>query len=585
MGAIGILSSILTLAIPVAIVVLVVRAVARRRSGSGAVETGTVVRRFFSYLVMFGLTIVVGVGLASLLALALPDPNLLVGSSNVILARSISFLVIGGAVLAGMALWTRRLLDSDPSEQTSFGWASYVTAVAIVALAIAMTGLVDVLGWLAGLEDFEPSRLANVIVWALIWAAFWMLARRRLPGERNIVHLVIGSGTGLTVGVIGLAGVMSTVLQALYDQVASLNSVDRLADELWRTGILVLVGGLVWWRYWLSVTVRAGRGVIWDTYVLLFGVLGGLITAISAGSILLYQALEWLFGDPSAATAADHFSGIPVGLAAAGAGLWLWWYHRAVLGPSRAEKRHEVDRVYEYLAAGVGLIAAVSGLAIVFVALIEAMTPSGIAESSSATNTLIAAATLLLVGGPVWWRFWSSSQRLAAATSVEIASPTRRVYLLGLFGVGGVTALISLIVGFFIILQRLLDGELGAETLRDVRVPIALLITVGAVAGYHWMVFQEDRRRAPARPKAQFDQVVLLGAANGLAAQVAEVTGARVKVWRRLGLDTPPLLEEEVLSALAASASLFDQPGVMEGHRKVLVVAGDHGIEVIPFDD
>src|SRR5690606_33261384 len=120
-------------------------------------------------------------------------------------------------------------------------------------------------------------------------------------------------------------------------------------------------------------------------------------------------------------------------------GTLVWWHHQAVLGAGRRHERTEVRRVYEYLMAGIGLVTAASGLTMVIVAIIEALAGDrDILFGVSTVNSLLAALTLLAVGVPVWWWHWRLAQRAAVDDPVEeLTSPTRRIYLVLLFGVIG----------------------------------------------------------------------------------------------------------------------------------------------------
>src|SRR5690606_4252626 len=97
----------------------------------------------------------------------------------------------------------------------------------------------------------------------------------------------------------------------------------------------------------------------------------------------------------------------------------------------------------------------------------------------------------------------------AADPEGELASPTRRVFLFILFGLVGLVAVITLLVGVFILLEDMLDGRLSAETIRSMRFALGLLATSGAVAWYHWSVYRDDREAAPADER-RFPGFVLL---------------------------------------------------------------------------
>jgi hypothetical protein len=270
-----------------------------------------------------------------------------------------------------------------------------------------------------------------------------------------------------------------------------------------------------------------------------------------------------------------HFDGAPTAAAAAVVGALLWWYHHALLEEAGAEGRTEVRRIYEYLMAGVALLAGAGGLATIIVALIEAVTGTGqVLVPASAVNTLLVATTLLAVGGPVWWIYWRRIQSAArAAPAAELASPSRRVYLFVLLGLGGLAAVVALLVGMFLFFEDVVEGTVGVETLRRVRVAVGVLITSGALASYHLAVYRADREQAPAELERRGPAFVLLvGPVDPeLARSVARRTHGRVQAWSRAEDGAAPWTVAEVLAALEKTTD-----------DEVIVLADAGGPRVIP---
>jgi hypothetical protein len=62
-----------------------------------------------------------------------------------------------------------------------------------------------------------------------------------------------------------------------------------------------------------------------------------------------------------------------------------------------------------------------------------------------------------------------------------------------LFGVGGITAIISLITIVFQLFDGILSSNLGANTFSDMRFAIGILISTGIVAGYHWEIYRHEK--------------------------------------------------------------------------------------------
>jgi hypothetical protein len=286
--------------------------------------------------------------------------------------------------------------------------------------------------------------------------------------------------------------------------------------------------------------------------VLLVGVGGGFVMAVVGGTAVLNSAAVWLLGDPSARTAAEHFTGTSTALGAVVLGALTWWYHRRAFALGAPPGRTELTRVREYLLAAIALVATASGVVSGVSALAE-MVDSPAYERSVA-NGLIGAVTLLVVGAPLWWWFWSGAQRaLAADPAPELASPTRRVYLFVLFGVGGVVAVIAVLVAAFIGIEAGLRGEFGDETVQDLGIPLGLLVATATISGYHWAVYRRERRIPPPKEATCGPREVLLVGPmdEDVAADVRRATGASVELWTTPGA---PWSGADVLAAIGEVA-------------------------------
>ncbi|MFP5348096.1 MAG: DUF5671 domain-containing protein [Actinomycetes bacterium] len=548
-------SGLLLTVLPLLLVVVVVLAV-RRANGPGPSRPldGQSVRRFFHYLLLYGLLVVVASGLSGLLGRVL-GPNALVSDPGQ-LARGLSFTVVGLPLFVGLALWSRRRLAASADEASSLGWGCYVTVASLTSLLVAMTALDHVLRFVVGLEPYSGSALARLLVWGASWGVHWRLDARVLPPPSRRLHHLVGSLVGLLTAAAGLAGVLAGLLRSLpglaLGPVLAGNGRPLLAAL-----VVLAVGVPVWIVYWARTTSRGQRGPLWLAYVLLVGVAGGMATAIVCASMLAYDVLVWLVGHPATTDAALHFHRTPGLAGAAATGVLLWWYHRAVLAQAGTDARGEVRRIYEYLVAGLGLLAAGAGVAVAVVAFLQAVTGGGrVIAGGSSVNSLLAAATLLAVGVPVWWLFWRRVERAARSEPAqELASPTRRVYLFVLFGLGGVAAVVALLVGVYLLFEDVVAGNLGAETLRRTRFCIGVLLATGAIAGYHWAVYRADRERLPTgTPRRAPRFVLLVGPADpDIARLVAQRTDAQVQAWSRTDDGSARWSLDEVTTAMHAT--------------------------------
>lgn len=540
------------LLVPVLLVAVVLLGVRRARGEDGDVPAdGHAVRRIFQYALLYGLAVVVAVGLAGLLGRLL-GPATLARSDEVALARDLAFTAVGGPLLAVVAMWSRRTIARDPGEGRSLGWPVYVTAASLTALVMAVTGADSVLSWALGLQAYSGLAPAQVVVWGGMWATHRWIDGRVTQPEHTCVHQLAGSLIGLVTGATGLGALLAGALRVLW----GLDAGDMLhggSDAILQGLVTAVTGAVVWWVYWLRNGSRFEREPLWHAYVLLAGVAGGVVTAIVAFSTLGYTGLVWVFGDPGVRVAAYHFAGAPGRTAAVAVGLLVWWYHQAVLRRAGAGRRTEVTRVYEYLMSGVGLLAAVGGLTTVVAALADALAGATFAGGST-VNTLLAGVTLLAVGGPVWGLYWRRIQAATdAAVAEEVASPTRRVYLSVLVGVGAVATVVALVVAAYLLFTDIVRGGVGAETLRRMRYAIGVLLSAPSIAAYHWTVRRTGRGRAPATTRTSGPSyVLLLGPADRATAQdVAHRTHGRVDAWTRTDDDGPAWTADDVMTALA----------------------------------
>lgn len=539
----AILSFVIGIAIPAGIIAAIVLAI-RRRGQGGPASGARGVRRFFQYLLLFALIVVAAIGATDLLGRLLGSGD----AGGETLARTLAFTIVGVPLAALLGWWTVRSHREDPAESEAPGFAAYLTLTALTALVVTMVGLQTLISR-ALLGRFDAGSLATALVWGALWLLHWTLARRILK-ERGWPHLLLGSIVGLGTSVVAVALLAGASLEILFLEGGD-QFVVGTGRQLAGYGATLTVGVLAWARYWLTAAAHLPRTTAWLAYVLPVGVGGGLLLALGAGSVLLWHVLVWILGDPFGPSAGEHFENAPLALSFALAGLVAWWYHRSVIAEAR-EERTEARRVHEYIVSAIGLLAAASGVGMVIVAAIESFTP-GLDLGTSTVNTLLGAITILLVGVPVWWWFWSRIGRARQEDPAgEVASPTRRTYLVALFGIAGVAAVIALLVAVFILFQDVLAGQGSSETFRAMRYAIGVLVATAAVSAYHGAVYREDREIAlPAEPIGP-RSVLLVGAPSpGLEDRVRRATGARVELLIRSGDAAPPWSEETLLATLA----------------------------------
>lgn len=532
------------------LLVLVVVFVSRKFFGKKTTATtpGHSLRRFFQYLLLFGLLVIAATGTSGLIG-RLFSRNTVIVASNSELARNLSFAVVGIPLFAVVAMWSRRRFNEDPTEELSLGFRFYMTAAPLTALVVSMFASSDLLHWAFRVNDFNGPALARFIVWGPIWFLHWRIYVHSASTHRSEPHDILGSLIGLGVSVAGLSGVLSGTITALFG--FHREAIFAPERPILRDLATLIVGATVWTIYWIRSTAKSERNNLWLSLVLLVGVGGGLLMAVISASTVLYSVLVWFIGDPASNDARTHFYNAPSGIAFAAVGVLAWWYHREVLAEGTKQSRSEVQRIYEYLIAGIGLLAAAGGLTMVLVSLLEAISKSRAITAAGQTNTLLVALTLLIVGVPIWWVFW---HRLQVAVTKwpkeEHASPTRRVYLFLLFGVGGITAVVSLLVGVYFMFDDMFSSVFGLSTLNRMRFPIGILLTTAAIAGYHWVVYQAERGLIKITSRIP-NYVLLVGPRDPeLSRAISEKTGGRVENWDRTDGIGGAWPHEKVLEAI-----------------------------------
>jgi hypothetical protein len=528
-------------------------------------------RRFFTYLVLYGLVVVSGVGVAGLLGQLL-DRGRLVAATPEESARNAAFVAVGLPLAVALAVWVRRSVVRDARERESLVWAGYLTVASLTALIVAMTAAHDTLAWAVGVEPYSGHALGRLVVWSGLWGCHWWVDLRLTPDGHSLPHLLAGSLAGLATATMGFVGLLAGVLVQVLGLAGQ--ALVPTGDRILRGAVTFVVGACVWLVYWARTAVRRERSPLWTAYVLLAGIGGSAVLGLIGAGRTLFDALVWLAGRPETTQAAIHFRSAPTALAAAAAGLTVWTYHRAVLGESGRHPRTDVRRVFEYLMAGIGLLTGAAGAVLLIVGVDDTVTRSASLAGTPAVNVVLGGATLLVVGASVWgWQWHRTQAILRTAPQDEAAATARRIYLLLLTGVGVLVALGALLTGVFLAFSDALAGGLALETMRRIRYPIALLLVAGVVAAYHALVYR--RERAVAQAAAHHPQFVLLVGPDDpdLARAVARDVGGRVRSWPRTDRADATWSAADVTALVRAADA-----------DNVVVVSDADGLHAIPVD-
>jgi hypothetical protein len=567
----GILFSLIPLLIMIALVVLVAGKVSSRSKSFNS--NAQPVRLFFQYALAFGLFIIVAIGIAGLLIRVLGTSNLVIADQSS-LAINLSYVVVGGPLLVGITIWLRNSLRENPSEGEGFVPTFFATLAAIISLLVFLSSTIAVVKNLIDSDAALGSTLARSIVWGTAWIIVLKISNAVIPKKDFRIQYFVGSFITALAALIGLTQVLSGIFSSLLSQPIFLGTqqtelVTANNPIVVGLGTLAISGGL-WFYYWIKTANTLKADSLWLSYVLIAGVGATLVLAITSLSLSLYQLLVWNFGEPSTQKIAEHFESIPQSGAIASATLLFWWYHKSLLPAQSA--RTEIQRTYEYLMSAISLIATTIGISIVIVAMIEALTDQARLSGAGAVNTLIGAVTVIVVAGPVWWRFWSRIQKIASTSPIaEHGSPVRRTYLFLLFGVGGVTAIVSLITIVFEIFNGLLSSNLGISTISEMRFAIGILISTGIVAGYHWEIYRHEKDVEVTFAPTVIN-VLLVGPSNsGLIRELKATTGAKISFLERADASELVWPTDHVIELISQSKD-----------HDLLILLEATGVKVVP---
>lgn len=528
------------------------------------------VRRLIVYTLLFVLVTIAAAGLAGLLERLLEVGAPLAVGDTAGLALSLAFALIGGP-LAALLWWVvwRRL--ADESERASLAWGLYLTVMYTVSLIVATSALV---GTATALVDgrWLPDAFAVGAVWAVVWAWHrWMWRHPvKRPTRLGTVPAVAGSVYGLIIGVGGAVN----ALGSLFDTAIRGASETIAGSPWWRMPLGALLwavaGGAIWWWHWYRDGTSRLRTGLAAVALVVVGVLGAGVLMLGGLGTALFVGLRLAF-DPSD-PAGEILRPLGTALAAALVGALVWFYHRRIA----AERSAGTQRASVLVMSGVGLVAAASGLGVIVNATLATLF-SPLAASDTRT-LLLGGISALVVGGPLWWISWKPTRHVE---TTEIGGTGRRVYLIAVFGISAVVALIALLVVGYRLFEFGLDPTTGGSLIDRVRAPLGVLIATALVFGYHFAVWRRDRSVIVAEglaPARRIGRVILVTAGDAAALKTAieGATGASVTLWQRSG--------EEPASGPDAAAVVGALAGVTG--RRALVLAGPgERIEVVRLAD
>ncbi|MDO5752895.1 DUF5671 domain-containing protein [Arthrobacter sp.] len=540
------------------------------------------VRRLIVFTLLFTLVVIGAIGLAGLLGRLLETGVELVRDDTASLARSLAFTLIGGpfAAVLWWVVWRRA---EETSEQDSLSWGVYVAGASTVSLVTFSSSLLFAAATLAG-GNWSPQTFATGVVWAAVWLWHRGMSQdaRRRPLCLRSVAPILGAAYGL---VIGTGGAVTTLGLFFAHAIHGLAGVDTFGQPWWRNvlGALVWAAGgvLVWWWYWVRKRVQFAGGRLAHVTLAVVGILGSSVLMLAGAGITLNSVLRLGFDSSESAARILEPLGFSLSSALLGALVLAYHYHAAI------ERSVGIDRTARLLVSGVALVAAASGIGVIANAL---LVPFGIPLAGSGVHTLlIGGLSSFIVGAPLWWLVWKPAHR----TDFSEGLAGRRIYLIAVFGLSAVSALVTLLVLGYRLFEFALADHVGGAFIDRVRAPLGLFIATALVAAYHFSVWRQDRAVAPLPGKqGTIDQVILVASGDGVELKrlIEEQTGATVKLWRRktIGSQAPTHSSDshqDIPSSGPPLDLLAEALKNVKGKRVLVVTGSGTAIEVIPLAD
>ena len=541
------------------------------------------VRRLIVYVLLFALVVIAAIGLAGLLGRVFGTGVELVGEDTAGLARSLAFALIGGP-LAGLLWWVVWRGADGPSERGSLAWGFYATGVSVVSLIVFASSLLSATSSLIG-GHWRAQNVATGLVWAALWLWHRWMSKHPRRGPLRLVSVapILGAAYGV---IIGTGGAVVALGLLLDHAIQSFTAEGIVGQPWWRNvlGALVWAAGgmLIWWWHWVRSKVRLTHGRLAHVVLAVVGILGGSVLALFGAGITLYVLLRLAF-DPS-----DPGVRIlePLGYAVASAvlGALVLTYHNRV-----ASERAPTGRTARLVISGVALVATASGVGVIVNSLLAAF--GNPLAGSGVRALLLGGISSFLVGAPMWWRAWKPTHRADGAEGFA----GRRIYLIAVFGLSAVSALVTLLVLGYRLFEFTLAGQSSGVLVDRVRAPLGLFVATAMVAAYHFSVWRHDRAVSAELPgqKRTIDQVILVATGEAAAQQrfIEEQTGATVTVWRRELLDAAiPSPSPDGTNGTSSPTGppldlLADALKGVNGKRVLVVTGPGSAIDVIPLMD
>lgn len=527
---------LVVLGLLVAVLVVVVQRMQKRQHGAGGEGADLI-----AYLLLAIAVGTMAFSLARLGRAAFPGIEL-VSEARRELAMALAGLIVATPVV--ILLWRRQAMRRG-DQPASPGWTVYLALIEAVFMTALVISAHQLLTWLFQ-GGTQPNWTDLLVLGAVVAWHEW--STRATPPGSDAADLprVVGSVIGLITTAIGFGGLLTWLLELIYATLTPIAGGVEPLPFLAATLLGVPLWYLRWWRYSPTATSTPVRA--WAVVASV----GGLATAVGAATSVLIAFLTWLL--TPVAGAAGHFSFLPAALSTGAVAALVWAHHRRRLGA----KRTEALRAYHYSMAALGLAWAVGSA-------------TGLATSAldrptlvSPAEVVVATTTILVTALAVWLRFWRHCT--SAPRELETASISRRLYLVGLGLVAGLTSAFSLIATLVILIQELLDV---ARPFESGALPASLFVFSG-LATWHLLRHHTHDRRLVASPETVTPFNVTLICSHPGVISTLFPNAARLRVVYRG--DEAGTIDQEMAARIVDAV----------GNRSSLVWVDESGFRVAP---
>jgi len=511
------------------------------------------------------------------------------------LALGLSLIIVAGPVWFLHWRIAAREVARVPDARTWPLRQVYLNVVLLAALLVAMFSgwivLADLLtGEIAGTNRFP---IAAAPIWAAMWVFHWRAAGVTWqPGHigRSLHRWYLHFSTALGLSLVAVGGSVAVTGVARSGYESAFSNEFPIGSAVWERGTaegaaIALIAGIVWaWHWWAGV--RRDRG---STLRVVYTTLASTIPLallIAALVRMLAGPIRLALG-PGTESAAVSLSAAPAAASAVVVFAPVWFHHVRMLPLLTAPTAAGVGApvwAYRYALRGAAL-AALSTFVVVGVGLLIALgVPEARADGGDGWRHLTSSALAALAVGVIAW-FYVGRLDATDGVMAERDSPRLRVRRMYLFAVTALGVLAAVGAGatlLSIVLNDLLEGEMGMATLGGSRWAIAVMLTAAGVALLHRRYAGPDIGAAMAdlRPSRAKRIVLVAPQGAGETKTLLEQALGRAIEWRedRSAAAGPvPVLDRAAITGAARDAG--EAPG-----RDVLIIVSPGGVQVVSYD-